>query len=93
MTWGAAQAGVAAGVVDAVRRGIVEEDAATDLLLIAAVWVNPERSATRRCTRTTRRDARRNHRWAAGTPSVRDVLDAGEPTNPYFRGPGTSPAG
>jgi len=42
LTWGAAQAGVAAGVMDAVAEGTVPEGEATALLLIAAVWVNPE---------------------------------------------------
>jgi 5,6,7,8-tetrahydromethanopterin hydro-lyase len=41
LTWGAAQAGVAAGVADAVTEGIVSEAEADRLLLIAAVWVNP----------------------------------------------------
>ena len=38
MTWGAAQAGVAAGVTDAVGEGVVNN---FDLVLIAAVWVDP----------------------------------------------------
>jgi 5,6,7,8-tetrahydromethanopterin hydro-lyase len=38
MTWGPAQAGVAAGVLAAVREGAVER---TDDVLIAAVWVDP----------------------------------------------------
>ncbi|MEQ1785714.1 MAG: formaldehyde-activating enzyme [Acidimicrobiales bacterium] len=41
MTWGPAQAGVAAGVADAVAAGTIGEDAAADLVLIAAVWVDP----------------------------------------------------
>src|SRR5260221_4403788 len=41
LTWGAAQAGVAGGVADAVAAGIVSEADADELLLIAAVWVNP----------------------------------------------------
>jgi len=41
VTWGAAQAGVAAGVVDAVRAGAVPTDVAEDALLICAVWVDP----------------------------------------------------
>jgi 5,6,7,8-tetrahydromethanopterin hydro-lyase len=40
ITWGAAQAGVAAGVIDALRADVVTM--ATDLLLIAAVWVDPD---------------------------------------------------
>ena len=39
--WGAAHAGVAAGVMQAVAEGTVPEGEAAALLLIAAVWVNP----------------------------------------------------
>src|SRR5205085_6797559 len=42
LTWGAAQAGVAAGVAAALRTGVFSEADADALLLIAAVWVNPE---------------------------------------------------
>lgn len=41
MTWGPAQAGVAAGVADAVAAGTVSPDDAVGLVLIAAVWVDP----------------------------------------------------
>ena len=41
MTWGAAQAGVAAGVADAVAGGTIDEAGAAELVLIAAVWVDP----------------------------------------------------
>jgi 5,6,7,8-tetrahydromethanopterin hydro-lyase len=86
LTWGAAQAGVAAGVVDVVRNGVVDEAAASNLVLITAVWVNPDatdeeavfannRNATLAAITAGVRD----------TPSVRDMLDAGDPTNPYFR--------
>ena len=91
LTWGAAQAGVAAGVVAAVRSGVVSERDADDLLLIAAVWVAPEaddeeavfanNEAATLAALTAGRDA---------TPSVADVLAAGAPENPFFRtGSGT----
>lgn len=41
MTWGPAQAGVAAGVADAVADGVIAADEAQALVLIAAVWVDP----------------------------------------------------
>src|SRR3954468_18996217 len=44
LPWGAAQAGVAAGVADAVAAGTIPEAEAAALLLIAAVWVNPDAS-------------------------------------------------
>jgi 5,6,7,8-tetrahydromethanopterin hydro-lyase len=41
LTWGAAQAGVAGGVADAVSEGILSEADADQSLIIAAVWVIP----------------------------------------------------
>ncbi len=41
ITWGAAQAGVARGVIDAVALGLIDQSAVDELLLIAAVWVDP----------------------------------------------------
>lgn len=41
LTWGAAQAGLASGVLWAVSDGIVAEDDVDGLLLVAAVWVDP----------------------------------------------------
>jgi 5,6,7,8-tetrahydromethanopterin hydro-lyase len=86
LTWGAAQAGVASGVMGALRAGVVRGDDSDDLVLIAAVWVNPaaddEEAIFENNTHAT---------LAALTagrdnlPSVRTVLDAGEPRNPYFR--------
>jgi 5,6,7,8-tetrahydromethanopterin hydro-lyase len=85
LTWGAAQAGVAAGVVAALEKGIVPESDAGDLLLIAAVWVNPEagdgsavytnNEAAMLAALTAGRD---------GTPTVADILAAGAPQNPFF---------
>ena len=86
MTWGAAQAGVAAGVIAALGKGVVAEMEADALLLIAAVWVNPEADDE---------DAVYDNNAAAtlaalvagrdGLPSVADILAAGEPHNPFFR--------
>ncbi|GIU91077.1 MAG: aldehyde-activating protein [Acidimicrobiia bacterium] len=81
LTWGAAQAGVAAGVRDALRDGLVDADA----LVIAAVWVDPDavddravyehnHAATFAALRAAREDR----------PRPEDVLAAGEPRNPYF---------
>lgn len=89
-TWGAAQAGVAGGVADAVADGIVLPAAVDDQLLIAAVWVawNADDNAlvyehNRRATCDALSAG------AAGRPSVDDVLAArAAPTNPYFAGPG-----
>ncbi len=86
LTWGAAQAGVAAGVLEAHRKGVLLADEADELVLIAAVWVNPgaadedavyanNAQATLAALTAGRDDL----------PSLRTVLDVREPRNPYFR--------
>jgi formaldehyde-activating enzyme len=42
ITWGAAQLGIAQGVLDAVADGLIE--ATADLLVLVAVWVDPRAS-------------------------------------------------
>jgi 5,6,7,8-tetrahydromethanopterin hydro-lyase len=86
LTWGAAQAGVAAGVLDAVADGVVDPGAVDDLLLIAAVWVDPDATEetpvyehNRRATREALRAGRE------GTPRLEDLLPLRHAaTNPFF---------
>jgi len=90
LTWGAAQAGVATGVADAVAAGTIDEAAAGQLALIVAVWVDPgardeglvfanNREATAGALALGR----------AGLPTATDVLEQrDEAWNPYFRPPG-----
>lgn len=42
MTWGPAQAGVALGVHDALREGILPSEAEQEWMIVAAIWVNPK---------------------------------------------------
>jgi 5,6,7,8-tetrahydromethanopterin hydro-lyase len=86
LTWGAAQAGVAAGTVGALSEGLISTAAVDDLLLIAAVWVDPgadDESAVFENNRRATRDA-----LAAGlhrAPDLADVLAAGDAArNPFF---------
>jgi 5,6,7,8-tetrahydromethanopterin hydro-lyase len=86
LTWGAAQAGVAGGVADAVAEGIISEQEAENLVLIAAVWVNPNARNAGLVYRNNRA-ATRNALQAGdqGTPKLADVLAAKDtPSNPYF---------
>ncbi len=58
ITWGAAQLGIAQGVLDAVADGLIE--ATGDLLVLVAVWVDPgadDETAVRRANRTAVRKA------------------------------------
>ena len=86
LTWGAAQAGVAGGVADAVADGIISEQAAEDLVLIAAVWVNPNARNAGLVYRNNRAATRNAlQAGAQGTPKVADVLAAKDaPYNPFF---------
>jgi 5,6,7,8-tetrahydromethanopterin hydro-lyase len=86
LTWGAAQAGVAAGVIRAHRKGVLLADAADELVLVAAVWVNPD-ADDEEAVYANNADATLAALTAArdDLPSIRTVLDVGEPRNPYFR--------
>jgi formaldehyde-activating enzyme len=88
LTWGAAQLGIAQGVLDAVADGIL--DATGDLLVLAAVWVDPEaedETALRTATRAATRKALgtcvegRDPAAAAGLVERRDSLQS-----PFYGG-------
>lgn len=89
LTWGAAQAGVASGVADAVAEGVVRPSDVDDLLLIAAVWVGwnaDDDALVYEHNRRATRDAL--EAGSVGAPNVDDVLAArAAPSNPYFAGP------
>lgn len=86
LTWGAAQAGVAAGVADAVAAGHIDAADCDELVLIAAVWVNPEASDAE-LVYTNNRVAMLTAIRASleGLPQINDVLAARhQPSNPYY---------
>ncbi|QIS20989.1 formaldehyde-activating enzyme [Nocardia terpenica] len=98
LIWGPAQAGVAAGVADAVAAGTIAAEQVTDLRLIVAVWVNREADDAEAVYR--------NNRLATATalangrdrrPDVDTVLKTrGRIHNPFFTpadggAPGTEP--
>jgi 5,6,7,8-tetrahydromethanopterin hydro-lyase len=89
LTWGAAQAGVAAGVMEAVAEGTVAAADTASLLLIAAVWVNPQ-AADERLVFENNKEATLGALRAgkAGRPFVGDALSARHaPSNAYYAGP------
>jgi len=92
LTWGAAQAGVAGGVADAVSEGIISEADADRLLRIAAVWVNPAAPEAGLVYANNRAAIRQALRAGAeGLPPVADTLAARfRPANPFYVAP---PAG
>ena len=87
LTWGAAQAGVATGVADAVAGGTIDADIASELALIVAVWVNPE-ARDEEIVFANNREATAGALalGRAGLPTAADVLEQRDNAwNPYFR--------
>lgn len=87
MTRGAAQAGVAAGVADAVAAEMISADDAEALVLIATVWVDP-RSRDADAVFANNREATRSALviGRAGLPVAADAaLKRNDAWNPYFR--------
>jgi 5,6,7,8-tetrahydromethanopterin hydro-lyase len=60
ITWGAAQLGIAQGVLDAVAEGLIAAAEAADVVLLVAVWVDPaagDETAVKRANREAMRGA------------------------------------
>jgi 5,6,7,8-tetrahydromethanopterin hydro-lyase len=90
LTWGAAQAGVAAGVADAVAAGTIDAERAGDLALIAAVWVDP-RARDEDFVFANNREATAGALalGRAGLPDASEVIAQRDAAwNPFFRAPG-----
>ncbi|MGZ6993931.1 MAG: formaldehyde-activating enzyme [Acidimicrobiia bacterium] len=87
LVWGAAQAGVAGGVADAVAEGVIPHDDVDALLLVVAVWVSWS-AAEADAVYANNREATHTAliRGAAGRPSLAEVLQARDsPANPYYQ--------
>ena len=87
LTWGAAQAGVAAGVADAVAAGTINEAVADEIVVIAAVWVDPKaRDADLVFANNREATAGALALGRAGLPAVADVIAQRESAwNPFYR--------
>ncbi len=75
MTWGAAQLGVGQGVLDAVADGLLPAHLIDDLVLLAAVWVDPG-AHDETAVRLANRDAMRSSIADAVADSHADQLAA-----------------
>jgi 5,6,7,8-tetrahydromethanopterin hydro-lyase len=86
LIWGPAQAGVAAGVADALADGVISPEAADTHVVIAAVWVNPaatDADEIYRNNRVATRTAIEN--GARRLPETADVIAARDtPSNPFY---------
>jgi len=86
MIWGAAQAGIAAGVADALANGTLSVEQADSHAIIAAVWVNPGADDAETVYRNNRESVRTAlENGAAQLPSTASVIEArNSPSNPFF---------
>lgn len=84
--WGPAQAGVAAGVADAVAEGIIPESYTETHALIAAVWVNPGTTDLDEIYRNNREATRRAlEAGSTNAPTAAEVVAArNTPSNPFY---------
>ncbi len=87
LTWGAAHAGVAAGVMEAVAEDTIPETEAAALLLVAAVWVNALAgdedlvfANNKEAVLGALRDGRRGAAWVTDALAARHA-----PHNAYYR--------
>lgn len=87
LTWGPAQAGVAAGVADAVAAGTIAAAEAPALVLIAAVWVDPQaRDEDLVFANNREATAAALALGRAGLPAADDVTALRESAwNPFYR--------
>jgi 5,6,7,8-tetrahydromethanopterin hydro-lyase len=87
LTWGAAQAGVARGVLDAVADDVVPAGEVDELLLVAAVWVDwaadGEEELYAGNVEATRAALAAS---TEGRPAIEELLALrAKPENPFFR--------
>lgn len=90
ITWGAAQLGVAQGVMDAVAEGLLDPSDAVDLVLLVPVWVDPaaeDETAVRLANRKATRDALADAVAPASEDEVLRLVDRREDAhNAYYGG-------
>ena len=90
ITWGAAQLGIAQGVMDAVAEGLIDPAEADDLVLLVPAWVDPaahDETAVRAANRTATRDAIADAVSPASAEQIRALADRREDAhNAYYTG-------
>jgi 5,6,7,8-tetrahydromethanopterin hydro-lyase len=87
LTWGAAQAGVAQGIGQALEQSVIDNGDVDNIVLIAAVWVNPDANDEDEVFHNNRAatlDALRKAKERR--PHVHEFVNAARlPFNPFFR--------
>lgn len=86
LIWGPAQAGIAAGVADALADGVISRAEADTHVIISAVWVNPDADDAELVFANNRESVRTAlANGAAHLPSTDDVIAARHsPFNPFY---------
>jgi 5,6,7,8-tetrahydromethanopterin hydro-lyase len=90
MTWGAAQLGIAQGVLDAVAEGLLDAEEAAEVVILVAVWVDPEahdETAVRKANREATRAAIADAIEPPAAEAVRALAEQRDgATNAYYSG-------
>jgi 5,6,7,8-tetrahydromethanopterin hydro-lyase len=90
MTWGAAQLGIAQGVLDAVADGLLAAEEAGEVIILVAVWVDPDahdETAVLAANREATRDAIADALQPLSADAVRALAaERDEATNAYYSG-------
>jgi 5,6,7,8-tetrahydromethanopterin hydro-lyase len=90
LTWGAAQLGIAQGVLDAVADGLLDAEDAADVVILIAVWVDPDaqdETAVRKANREATRDAVADALQPPPAEAVRALAEEREQaTNAFYSG-------
>jgi 5,6,7,8-tetrahydromethanopterin hydro-lyase len=86
LVWGAAQAGVAGGVADAVADGVIPAHESNELMLIASVWIDPAALDDEAVYLNVRAATRMALEFGEqGLPHIEPILAArSTPWNPHF---------
>jgi 5,6,7,8-tetrahydromethanopterin hydro-lyase len=86
LIWGPAQAGIAAGVADALADGVISREEADSHVIIAAVWVNPGADDAETVFANNRLSVRTAlDNGASSLPSTDEVIAArNAASNPFF---------
>ncbi len=90
ITWGAAQLGIAQGVLDAVADGLIDHAEVAEVVVLVAVWVDPaahDETAVKRANREAMRGAIVDALQPPSAADVQALVDRREDAaNAYYTG-------
>jgi len=90
ITWGAAQLGIAQGVLDAIADGLIDHAEVAEVLVLVAVWVDPaahDETAVKRANREAMRGAILDALQPPSAADVHALVDRREDAaNAYYTG-------